>query len=229
MEIVFGLEFANRKYLVNCCVATLCDLPAPCTSFKPSRFKIKKLTMLADIGLGIFVALLAARLFGTELTAQLIGMSVLCALLPDADFIVHAIVHRKMGGKYAHIHRDLFHYPLLYCVVGGLIAVLFGGVWFFIFMTASLAHFVHDTMGIGWGIKWAYPFSKKIFKLFSTKEGDLSMSASTSWTEKELKKVAKEKGNEHWIRDVYFRWHPIGIIEDLLFVVSLVALWVFTK
>lgn len=182
--------------------------------------------MLADIGLGIFVALLATKVFGIDISTQLVGMSVLFALLPDADFIVHAIVHRKMGGKYAHTHRDLFHYPLLYLVVGGAISAFFGILWFTVFILASLAHFVHDSMGIGWGIKWSYPFSKRIYKLFSTKEGDLSMGASAIWDEAELEKVAEEKGNEHWIRDIYFRWHPIGVIENLLFLGSLIALWI---
>lgn len=187
----------------------------------------KKIIMLADIGLGIFVALIAAKLFGTELTSQLIGMSVLLALLPDADFLVHAVAHRKVGGKYAHTHRDLFHYPLLYCMAGGLIAALFGGMWFLVFIAASLAHFVHDSMGIGWGIKWAYPFSRKTYKLFSTKEGDLAMGAYAAWTEKELGKVAEEKGNEHWIRDIYFRWHPIGVIEDIIFISAIITLLYF--
>lgn len=182
--------------------------------------------MLADIGLGIFVALLAAKLFGTELTSQLIGMSVLFALLPDADFLVHVAVYRKLGGKYSHTHRDLFHYPLLYCAVGGSIAALFGGVWFFIFIASSLAHFVHDTIGIGWGIKWGRPFSRKLVKLFSTKEGDLSMRSHVIWTEEEMEKVAEEKGNEHWIRDIYFRWHPIGVIEGFIFIAAVVALWI---
>ncbi|HBI25204.1 MAG: hypothetical protein UT41_C0003G0104 [Candidatus Wolfebacteria bacterium GW2011_GWC2_39_22] len=180
--------------------------------------------MLADIGLGIFVALIASNLFGIEVSAQLAGISVLFALLPDADFLVHAIAHRKVGGKYAHVHRDLFHYPLLYLGIGGVFAALFGAAWFFVFMAASLAHFIHDSMGIGWGIKWMYPFSKKISKLFSTKEGDLSMNASATWSEKELEKVAEEKGNEHWIRDVYFRWHPVGVIENVVFIVAIVTL-----
>ncbi|HBT74749.1 MAG: hypothetical protein UY31_C0037G0005 [Candidatus Wolfebacteria bacterium GW2011_GWE1_48_7] len=181
--------------------------------------------MHADIGLGIFVALIAAKLFGVELSGQLIGLSVLFALLPDVDFLVHAIMYRKIGGKHAHIHRDLFHYPLLYCAIGGAIAALFGWLWSFVFVTASLAHFVHDSMGVGWGIKWLYPFSKNIFKALSDDKGNLSMCGSAMWNEAELQKVADEKGNEHWIRDIYFRWHPIGIVEGVLFLASLGALW----
>lgn len=180
--------------------------------------------MQADIGLGIFVALLATKLFGIELSTQLVWMSVLFALLPDADFIVHAVMHRKMGGKYAHTHRDLFHYPLVYLLIGGVVAASFGILWFAVFMAASLAHFVHDSMGIGWGIKWMYPFSKKISKIFSNREGDLTMGAAVTWTEEELEKVAEEKGNEHWIRDIYFRWHPIGIVENLIFLSAIVVL-----
>lgn len=183
--------------------------------------------MLADIGLGIFVALLATKIFGIELSSQLVWLSVLFALLPDADFLVHAIVHRKMGGKQAHTHRDLFHYPLLYLAIGGVATLLFGSVWLFVFAVASLAHFMHDSMGIGWGIKWGYPFSKKTYKLFSNKEGNLAMGSATSWTEEELKAVAEEKGNEHWIRDIYFRWHPVGIIENAIFIIAIMTLVYF--
>ena len=185
--------------------------------------------MHADIGLGIFVALIATKLFGVELSGQLIGLSVLFTLLPDMDFLVHAVMHRKIGGKHTHIHRDLFHYPLLYCVIGGAVAALFGWLWMFVFVAASLVHFAHDSIGVGWGIKWLYPFSKNIFKALSDKEGNLSMRAAATWTEEELEKVAEEKGNEQWIRDIYFRWHPIGIIENLVFIGSLVALWMAAR
>ena len=107
--------------------------------------------MHADIGLGIFVALAAVKLFGVELTSQLLAMAILFTLLPDADFIVHAIAHRKVEGKYAHTHRDLFHYPLPYLAVGSAIAAFFGPLWLFVFAMGSLAHFAHDSMGVGGG------------------------------------------------------------------------------
>jgi uncharacterized membrane protein YkgB len=55
------------------------------------------------------------------------------------------------------------------------------------------------------------------------------MGTSTTWTEKELEKVAEERGNEHWIRDVYFRWHIIGVIENIIFIAALIALWIIMR
>ena len=50
------------------------------------------------------------------------------------------------------------------------------------------------------------------------------MKSASIWDEEELKKVAEEKGNENWIRDIYFRWHPIGVIEGVIFLAALLVL-----
>ena len=46
--------------------------------------------------------------------------------------------------------------------------------WAMFFGLAVFLHFVHDSVGIGWGIKWLWPFSRKAYKCFSEKDGAFS-------------------------------------------------------
>jgi hypothetical protein len=177
--------------------------------------------MHADIGLGIIVALIATKIFGIEISTQLVGISILCALLPDIDFIIRAITRRTIGGKDAHVHRELLHYPLPYIAIGSGIALFFGSVWTFVFAAASLAHFLHDAIGIGWGVKLLWPFSKKNFTLYQAD--------THTWffwkTDAEVANSAAMHGKDDWIRYYYARPTAVSVIEGMLFVGALVLLW----
>jgi membrane-bound metal-dependent hydrolase YbcI (DUF457 family) len=121
--------------------------------------------MFLDIGLGIFVAIVTVSIFQIDFSVYLLVFSILFALLPDADFLYFYL--KKHDTKYDHKHRDIIHFPLIYLPIGTFIVwSLMGNIWALSFFLSSLGHFIHDGIGIGWGIKWLYPFSKKNYAFF---------------------------------------------------------------
>lgn len=175
--------------------------------------------MLADIGIGIFSAILASRLFQTKLTLLTVLIGIVFALLPDMDFLVEWIKRKRMPGKFSHEHRNLFHLPLFYISIGSFIVFWFGWIYLFLFVFNSLLHFLHDSFGIGWGIKWTYPLSEKTHKFFFLKK------FINSWNEDELREIVEKYGDPNWIKNIYLRPTLISITELTVFLISLAVLF----
>lgn len=195
--------------------------------------------MFLDIGVGILLAMLTSKLFSLSLTFPLIFLGVAFTLLPDIDFLIEYANHKSVGGKEIREHRELMHCPLTYTLNFFLPWIIWGNAGLFLFLSATFAHFVHDSVGIGWGIKWLFPFSKKNYKLFSGKNGSFSRRLIVSWKPDELKAVVGEYGDPNWIRNCYpmLYWvtHSksgfpreqslIELLEFSVFMVSLLVLW----
>jgi hypothetical protein len=118
---------------------------------------------------------------------------IFCSLSPDVDFIIYLSRNRFKVDQFAHEHRDLFHKPIFFIIIG--IALYFfsseiGLIW----MIGSLYHFLHDTFEGGWGIMWLYPFSKKYYTLVSYSPKKIIS------TKEEQRSLALKYGNPHWFR-----------------------------
>lgn len=182
--------------------------------------------MLLDIGAGIIFAILIAHWFGLSLSVKLILLGIGFALLPDIDAPVELFMRGRLGGKTEGVHRELSHYPLVYIP-------LIAGVWYFfgiaygiLFLLGVLFHFLHDSTGIGWGIKWWAPFSQRKHKFFSNKDGSFSWShLFVSWEPKELQSTVAEHGNDNWFRDIYLRPSLTSIVELGGFIIALIVLY----
>jgi len=181
--------------------------------------------LLADIGIGIFSAIIASRLFQTKLTLFTVIIGIVFALLLDTDFLVEWIKRKRMPGKFSHEHRNLFHFPLFYIPIGSFVVFWFGWIYLFLFIFNSLLHFLHDSLGIGWGIKWAYPFSKRNYKFFTGDDNRFSKRFIISWNKEELQKTVEKYGDPNWIKNIYFRPTLISITEVAIFLISLVVLF----
>ena len=181
--------------------------------------------MPLDIGVGIMLAMASARAFHVTLSWHVVIWGILFALLPDLDVIPEMIVRRgKLGGKEISWHRELLHFPLTYVIPATLVCVLAGPLYGFLFAAGVLAHLVHDSVGIGWGIKWAWPFNKNSYKFFSNRQNGMSWQLLTHWTPEELPAAVREYGDPDWIKHYYFEFHPIVITEIAIFILAL-ALW----
>lgn len=187
--------------------------------------------MFLDIGVGILVAMLTSDVFKAALTFWLVIFSVLFALLPDADFLY--FYPKRHDTKYDHKHRDLIHYPLLYLPIGSLIIwVIFGQVYGFIFFLSSFFHFLHDSIGIGWGIKWLYPFSENnfsFFYLYSRKYKRGLKKLVFIFTKENISKYVTDHGDPDWVKNIYYKWHPIAVVEFLVFILSIIALIFYVR
>lgn len=179
-----------------------------------------------DIGIGIFISILASHIFGVDLSLRLAIMSVLANLMPDLDIFVELAKRGKIGGRVQGHHRELTHFPLTFIPLVGAVSYFFGQFWVFIIGLNLLAHFLHDSIGMGWGIKWLWPFSKRAYKFFSNKDGSFSGRFLVSWTPVELKTVIHNHGDDHWFRNYYLKLHPLAVFEFLFLIVSIFVLYV---
>ncbi len=128
-------------------------------------------------------------------------LSVAFSLWPDVDTLVHLTIlrirksswretFRWATGKWAHEHRNILHIPLLLMPLTAIIS-LWSWPVSLVFLVLSIIHFGLDSFGIGWGIRWVYPFSTRQWKFH---QGSIQ-----SWTPEELKEVVESEGDDNWL------------------------------
>lgn len=179
--------------------------------------------MPLDIGIGLLLGILLNS--QTEINYELsLLLGVTAALLPDLDF-----VWQKVTGKYSYLsnHRDGLHYPLIFIPVVALLGYLFNPWLGAVFAIGALTHFIHDSIGLGWGIKWLFPFSNTSY-LFFYKVGLPTNKYQPkkliyAWTDSELQSESKKYADPDWIKHIYFQFHPYGITEYIVLVLGITA------
>jgi hypothetical protein len=182
--------------------------------------------MPLDVSIGIILAIIGAKIFHIALTWGLVLWAIGFALLPDIDVFPELIARRgRLGGKEISWHRELAHFPVVYIAPAILVFILAGPLWGFLFTLGVLLHLLHDSIGMGWGIKWAWPFNKNSYKFFSNKQNDMARNFLVHWTPAELPDVVREYGDPEWLKHYYFELHPIVIVELLIFALALVLWW----
>ncbi len=175
------------------------------------------------------VSIFTAKVFFLDLNSTLIFGSILMAAFPDLDFLMVTLEYGYTG-KYAHNHRHLFHYPIIYILLFGILVFAFFGIpWLVVFLLTSIIHFIHDSIGIGWGTAWMFPFNRRSYKFFTSKENKFSKNFVVSWDQKELNELVELHGDPHWIKNIYLRLTPILVIELSVFILSLLALFLYLK
>ncbi len=187
--------------------------------------------MMLDIGVGILLAIFTSRLFEMPLTVVFVIGGAIFALLMDLDYLFH--LYKEGSSKKAHKHRNSLHFPLLYIPLGTLIISFFSASWAVLFGFCSFAHFFHDSIGIGWGIQWLYPFRKEHYSFFYIYKPDrpekLPNKFIYTWKHEDIDLLAKKYGDENWLENIYWRWHPYAIVEFLTFILALIALFFYVR
>lgn len=187
--------------------------------------------MFLDVAVGIFIAIWASGFYNIPLSWWLLFWAVFMALLPDIDVVVEEIYFRLTGRKLQkHDHRDIFHYPLFYLLSGAIILIFFvGGMWASIFIIISSLHFLHDSIGIGWGVYWLYPFSTRRYSLFYHydifRHKLKPYKLVYSWGEDELEEVIAKYGDPHWVKNIYLKFHPYSLVELAVFIAAVFVLY----
>ncbi len=69
--------------------------------------------MFLDIAIGILISLVASKIFVLDLNATLVFGAIIMAIFPDLDFLLTTLEYGYIG-KYAHNHRNLLHFPMVY-------------------------------------------------------------------------------------------------------------------
>jgi len=171
-----------------------------------------------DIGIGLLLASVIGGIVSIENQAPspwlMLGVGVAGSLWPDIDFLIW-IARGKKVDHLAHKHRDLLHKP------GPLIAILSLAVYAtigaepsLVFQLASIAHFVHDTIGHAWGIQWLWPFSDRYICYRSVGEQKARWYA---WTPEQQDQMCEKYGDRHWAKRSYGSLSPTLVLESVVF------------
>ncbi len=182
--------------------------------------------MLLDIGVGILLGVYVHSL-GADMSLNTLSFwGALFALSPDADFMIHLF----QGGRFhnSHRHRELFHNPLIFIPLGTLIVGLFNVYLAWLFFLASLSHMIHDSIGIGWGVRWLWPFKNNNYALGyrvrTGKHARLPRQRFYVWPNDKIDELSKKYGDPDWFRNTYLRWHPFAVFELAVFILALIVL-----
>ncbi len=203
------------------------------------------LPILADIANGIFATVLAGLITHTEVLWWYFLIGIPLAMLPDLDAIPELLVRGKVSSSNVHIHdhRDGLHFPILF-LCAGLLLACYLGFFGYLFLFATMLHFVNDLYGTGWGIPIFWPLSKRKYKFFGSKvnQSEIMLRENgiydtlepveqrqhflASWSEEEQPAYIKRFGYDDWIDRVYLTLNWISITEYMLFALSLILLLV---
>lgn len=180
--------------------------------------------MPLDIGASILIVLGIAHLFHVHANLLLIATSIAFALAPDIDMFWY--LFGKPSKQYDH--RSYTHYPLLWVPVIALTYVMFGSLIGTLLLACVLMHLTHDTIGLGWGIAWLWPFSKRKIRFLSptgSKNGGWEF--FRTWSPQQELVMASVQHDPHWVRTYYLRPNIIGFIEYAVFLLGLGALFLY--
>jgi hypothetical protein len=167
-----------------------------------------------DVGLSLIYAVLSAKFFNVELTTTIILLSVAFGLLPDFDMSVEIFQQGALRGKGDKFHRKITHFPILYIPIIPFIFYRYNNFWGILFTVNLISHFIHDTVGTGFGLKWLWPFSKKNFKIFSNPiDGRLGTKFIVSWDPQALKITMEHYGDKNWLRNLYLTFSNVLLLE----------------
>jgi membrane-bound metal-dependent hydrolase YbcI (DUF457 family) len=185
--------------------------------------------MFLDIGMGILVAIFTSQYYHAYLGELLVVGGIFFALSPDADFLLYYFKNGITREDYQH--RNMIHYPLLFLPIGTFVVYVLGGeMWAVLFFLGALSHFVHDSIAIGWGIKWLYPFSSKnyvfLYHYSKVKKRGLRK-LIFAFDKSALNDIVAEHWGDEWFNDIYRHWHPIAIVEFGVFLISIVTLYFY--
>ncbi len=177
------------------------------------------------------MAIFANFYFDVELTWYLIMIVVIFAVSPDIDFLWKFFRYKITNQS----HREILHHPLVFIPFGIIILFPFSKIFAFLFAMATFWHFLNDTIFMGLGVQWFWPFSQKYFNLFgilgyqTPGKPKLPFRFFYTWKPEQIKEIEEKYGDPNWIRNIYLKPHLFTVIEYLVFIVSIFLLILYTK
>lgn len=182
----------------------------------------------ADAGLGIIATAFVCALLNVEVSMWYLAVGLIFAYAPDADWFLdkHFLKTGLVAAYAAHPydHREGLHKPLLWALAISGWGVIAPGPAPIIALVAVMCHFLHDTVGTGWGIPWLWPLTKRRFKFFAKKDpGAPQASFLVSWSHDELQQSITNHGRANWKQYYYHSWTRVAIGETALMVVGLIV------
>ena len=125
--------------------------------------------MFFDIGMGLFIASVVGMNSDVDFSWILPAAGLVGSLWPDTDFLLY-VGNRYVRGlrplvdRWSTNHRDLLHRPLVMVPFTATCVLMFLGHWeALVFGFSTLSHFIHDTIGHGWGIRLLWPLDIHLY------------------------------------------------------------------
>ncbi len=175
-----------------------------------------------DVGIGLIIGtLLGSHIDYPVWLSLLIGVG--AVLLPDLDYLYAWAKTKKSPSS---THRDGLHYPLIVVPLTGVLGWLLDPAIGITLALGTLAHFMHDSVGIGFGVKWLYPLVNKsylfLFQIKTPTNKDIPNRLFYAWDDTERAEMIRKYRYDDWIRFVYFQPNPWGIFEYTVLLTGIV-------
>ena len=184
--------------------------------------------MPLDVGVGLLLGVLLNGLTNYDYGLCL-AIGVTASLLPDLDYLWKIIRTKSLPQSE---HRDGLHYPILVVPILGLIGSAINPYIGLTLALGAFIHFMHDSVGIGFGIKWLFPFKKNsymfLFQIKTPANIDMPKQRLYSWNDKERNEMIKRYSYPGWIKFVYFQPNPWGTFEYSFLLIGLIVA-IFSK
>jgi hypothetical protein len=180
--------------------------------------------MFLDIGAGILLSIFVGNLFGIDINAGWVLLSIVFALLPDIDMISYLLKTRILKMR-VDDHRSFTHYPIAYIPLAIVIYFFMGVPVSVLFVFCVYFHFLHDTLWLGWGISWFWPITKRKYKMFPDQDGKITSRVLLSWKKEDEEEIFKKYKSPHWIRNFYFKPNIVAYVEYSIFIIGLICIY----
>ncbi len=174
--------------------------------------------MPLDIGVGIFISLFVSHIYNVGITPLLVLICIAAALLPDVDIIT------ALWGRWQH--RELTHYPAFYIPFIAATYLFSGPLYATILFLGVYLHLLHDTVGIGWGISWFWPFTTRRFLFFPERARRKRYGWFMTWLPKDQHTIIEEPSSHHWLVTYYLKPSVLGTIEYGFLILSIISLYI---
>ena len=188
------------------------------------------LPVLGDTGLGLIAVTITAVSFNEPYSLLFVSWVLLWAYLPDLDGLLHFFNtnHFVADIEHGRDHREGLHYPLFWALMFSVVVYIFGlNAWTFSAVLVTVFHFLHDMIGVGWGVQILAPFDMGSYRLFSKKwvSADISLwPILIRYSPEEQVEAIRNLGEVDWIDRYFCRLTPVSVIDYGLFVLGCVML-----
>ena len=157
---------------------------------------------------GLLATIVVCVVFGVKVEWQHAVLAVVLSNIVDFDAVWTYIRNDSIAAHAGNLadHRDIAHYPIIVVPCFILTASVFGFFWATVVAANLVTHFVIDSVGVGWGIKWLWPFSKKNYKFLCERDNRSSTRILVSWSPAELRYAIAHYGNIDWLAEYQETW-----------------------
>jgi hypothetical protein len=175
------------------------------------------LVCLGDIASAAIIApiLIIVMDYHTIATVFVVIAAMIVSVSPDLDIPLSKLF---ISSKPEHIsnHRDMLHIPL---AIIPIFAVLyyFSAFWAYLVGLCLLAHFIHDSLGSGYGVKWLQPLSQNSYKFCPEH-------IICWWTPEYVKKHPITMTLDEALEKYYLKWTSESIPGVILAIVAIVMI-----